>query len=145
MVRKYRFRIKIHIISVLVVAFLILLYILSSYTTEKSSLDVIYLIGIIMASFGFVVNLLAYYSIEQDGIRLKSIIKSTKIKWSEILYVKEQSAGKLVGLSIAIVSKDKKINITPWTKDYKVLLGEVVMNYKNEESACISQNVLELL
>ncbi|WP_238918006.1 hypothetical protein [Clostridium sp. YIM B02555] len=132
--KRYKFKLSVHIVGLSVVIFEVLLVFLDIRFTKKSILDSILIICILLSFFGVIANLFTYYSIRETGIRLKSMIRCIDIYWVDVYKVEEQPAGRFVKFSVGIFAENKKISITPWTKNYKELLKLVVNECeKNKE------------
>ena len=143
--RRFRFRLKVHIMGFLVIIFVVAIAIISTNTTGKSQPDIFYLVPLIMGCFEVVLNAFTFYEIEDGGIKLSSPIKRTRIKWSEIRCIKEQQGGKLIGKAFVVYSQDRKITITPLTRQYEKLLFQVVSNYQEQGEVNVDSGVFDVI
>lgn len=142
--QRFRFKLYIHVFNMLSILFNVLLFILFN-KIEQQNANYILILFALIAGLNFINNLFSVYIINEKSLILKSLVKRTEINWDEIECVFEQPAGKFVKLSFGVTAKNKKISITPWTKDYKMLLELVVNEVCKGENTKIDPRVLDVI
>ncbi|QHI73455.1 YdbT family protein [Aminipila terrae] len=147
--RKYYYKIYIHLISALSFLLGIVFFILITDDNRRIS-DYFLLVISTIALFAFVDNILTFYEVNNERVVLKSLTRKISITFTEVQCIVEQPAGKLVGRSIGVFGKDnhRKILITAWTRNYEELVGVVVKKYiemKHDNIDNVDVRVLELV
>ncbi|AQR94255.1 hypothetical protein [Clostridium saccharoperbutylacetonicum] len=143
--KRYKFKLSVHIIGLSIIIFEALLVFVDIRFTKKNILDYILIICILSSFIGVIVNLFTYYDIRKTGIRLKSMIRCIDIYWVDVYKVEEQPAGRFVKFSVGIFAKNKKISITPWTKNYKELLKLVVNECEKNKEVRIDSMIYSII
>lgn len=142
---RYKFQFNVHVVGLSIVIAIVVITVMVNHFTKSSPFDVIFIICIFTSIFGVINNLFTYYSIEERGIRLKSIIRCIDLDWKEINCIKQQPAGKYVSISIGLFGRDKKISITPWTKNYKELLRLIVNVCRENDNITIDPTIYKII
>jgi len=140
--KKYRFTVYVYLFNALIIILGILLY-LDKYI-GLSHIDIIPIFIVGFSLFNQInIQFFSYTLVCEDCLTQKSLIRKITIHWDEIEYIVKQPPNILVRTSIGVFGNKKKINITPWTKDYKDLLRIIVEKSNSNSSIKIDPLVLE--
>ena len=142
--KKYKFTVYVYLLNILI----IILGILSYFDKYRglSHIDIIPIFIIGFALFNQVnIQFFSYTSVSDKCIIQKSLIRKIIIPWNEITYIVKQPSNIIVRTSVGVIYNKKKMNITPWIKDYKELLRLIIAKCDSNNSIKIDPKVLEII
>lgn len=144
---KYRFHWYIYLVSWSIPVFLLIAQTITRPIYKYAYHDILTWVFVSSSLLIAIVSSTGYCAVNDKGLRLYSGFKNKYIAYDEIKHIVLLSPQKLMGISahVCIFSKDKKIYIISWTKNYEELLKRVVTEAEKRGIQGIDQRVVDLL
>jgi|GEM_PF-4275383 len=143
--RKFRYKPQVHLALLFIIAIMVYFAVKTMTATQELGSTIIYIVCFVVFTAAVLDSLFTYYQVSDEGLLLKSLLKSTFIRWDEINEINKQSGASLVTETIGIYSRKDKITVTRWTQGYLALLSCIVDRCKCRDDVNIDCRVTSLL
>ncbi len=135
--KKYKYKAKVFIASIIGIVLSVILYLLIEDFSSR-------LILIFSAGFALI-NLfrtsLEYYTLTESKLVFQGAFSKKELRLDEVISIGVQYAGKFVGESFIVASKDKKISITALTLEHWELISHLISALPDLEKVKIDEYV----
>ncbi len=145
MSRRFRYKIQVHLALVFVAVTMVYFAAGSLKTIPDMATVVIYACCFIVFIAAIIDSIFTFYDVGDEGLALRSLLKSTYIKWDQVAEIKKLSGGSLVTETVGICSDRDKIAVSRWTKGYGELLSLILDNCRSREDVQIDFRVLNII
>lgn len=142
---KFRFHLYLHVFNVFSIMFCLGLYFLFKIFLGGRRLDIVLILMALLGVFNLINFLYASYTVDENGLKFKTLVGEQNILWGEVKGIIRQPAGRLVRISIAVYGENEKVIINPWINKYTELTKFIIGKCKTNENVQIDPNVINNL
>ncbi len=143
--KKYVYRKEFYYFIIIVMFICICSLYLTAQAKANNILVLICIAALLLTIYGIICTPFTYCAIDGNKFVSKTIGFSQFIYLHEVKSLVIHQSSSLLSKSIIVYDETKKINITPWLKDYRELVSRIVDSTKDNHGILIDPVVLKIL